>query len=78
MKAYLLGTAAQGIIQDLGDFGDPNLLLQTELVFTPTVLVTPPALPPIVLFENSFMVSGAQTITLNNTGNASVSVNVGA
>ena len=78
VQAYLRGTAVPGVIQEaLESFGTPNLLLQTQLVSVPTVIISPSVLPPIVLFEGSFAASSSQTITLNNTGNATVTFQVG-
>ena len=67
-----------GVIESaLEGFGTPNRLLQTELVSVPTVIINPPVLPPIVLFEGSFATASTQNITLNNTGNATVTFQVG-
>lgn len=63
-------------VQALAGFSTPNLLLQTDLVFVPTVIIGPAELPPIPLFEGSFAVASTQNITLNNTGNTTVTFGV--
>ena len=77
VQAYLVWTAVPGVVKGaLGSFGTPNLLLQTELVSVPTVVISPIMLPPIVLYEGSFAASSTQNFTLNNTGNATINFQV--
>ena len=77
VQAYIKGTAVSGVVQNaLESFGTPNLLLQIELVSVPTVVISPSALAPLVLFQNSFATSGSQNIVLNNTGNSTITFEV--
>jgi hypothetical protein len=77
VQAYINGAAKGGVIHNaLEAQGTPNRLLQTILTLMATVSFQPPSLDPVVLFQGSFQVSTAQTLTLRNSGNKTVTFNV--
>ncbi|KAK9817300.1 hypothetical protein WJX72_012366 [[Myrmecia] bisecta] len=73
VAAWMSGNAVTGVVKGALESADtPNRLLQSDLAATPVITFSPQALSPVVMYEGSFSVTAAQTLTLANAANVSV------